>query len=49
MKHIKRFNESVEQRIQDQCEAHLAYLLDEGYEVNYKPTGHPIQQRDFII
>ena len=49
MKHIKPFNESVEQRIQDQCEAHLAYLLDEGYEVNYKPTVHPIQQRDFII
>ena len=49
MRYIKPFNESVEQRIQEQCEAHLAYLIDEGYEVNYKETLQPIQQRDFII
>jgi hypothetical protein len=49
MRYIKPFNESVEQRIKDQCEAHLVYLLDEGYEVNYDETFQPIQQRDFII
>jgi hypothetical protein len=49
MRYIKPFNESVEQRIEEQCEAHLAYLIDEGYEVNYKETLQPIQQRDLII
>jgi hypothetical protein len=41
MKHLKRFNESFEQQmareeLQDFCETHLAYLLDEGYEVFVK-------------
>jgi hypothetical protein len=35
MKYLKRFNESVdfEERLKDFCETHLAYLLDEGFEV----------------
>lgn len=51
MKHIKPFNESrmIERRIEDQCEAHLAYLMDEGYEVTYTPTKSIIQNRDLVI
>ena len=35
MKYLKRFNESVDfqERLKDFCETHLAYLLDEGFEV----------------
>jgi hypothetical protein len=35
MKYLKRFNESVdfEEKLKDFCETHLAYLLDEGFEV----------------
>lgn len=49
MKHLKPFNESrmIERRIEDQCEAHLVYLLDEGYEVTYKPTDRFTSQKSF--
>lgn len=35
MKYLKRFNESVDfqEKLRDFCETHLAYLLDEGFEV----------------
>lgn len=34
MKHLKRFNESInEYDLKDYCETHLAYLMDEGLEV----------------
>ena len=37
MKHLKRFNESTsrlnKEEIQDFCETHLAYLIDDGLEV----------------
>lgn len=35
MKHLKKFNESTldKEEIQDFCETHLAYLIDEGLEV----------------
>jgi hypothetical protein len=35
MKHLKRFNESTldKEEVQDFCETHLAYLIDEGLEV----------------
>jgi len=35
MKHLKKFNESTldQEEIQDFCETHLAYLIDEGLEV----------------
>ena len=36
MKHLKKFNESnsgLDQEVQDFCETHLAYLIDEGLEV----------------
>ena len=41
MKHLKRFNESFEQQmareeLKDFCETHLAYLLDDGYEIYVK-------------
>lgn len=41
MKHLKKFNESFEQQmareeLQDFCETHLAYLLDDGYEIYVK-------------
>lgn len=52
MKHIKPFNEALDprrERIEELGEAHLAYLLDEGYEVIYKTTDEIIQFRDLII
>lgn len=38
MKHLKKFNESYERKeeLKDFCETHLAYLLDEGYEIFIK-------------
>ena len=37
MKHIKRFNEALDENfreeLQDYCELNLAYLLDEGTEI----------------
>ena len=41
MKHLKKFNESFEQQmareeLQDFSETHLAYLLDDGYEIYVK-------------
>jgi len=38
MKYLKRFNESAnfEERLKDFCETHLAYLLDEGFEIVLK-------------
>ena len=34
MKYLKRFFESFEENVlQDFCETHLAYLLDDGYEL----------------
>ena len=41
MKHLRKFNESFEQQmvreeLQDFCETHLAYLLDDGYEIYVK-------------
>ena len=37
MKHIKPFNESKEnliEELQDLCESHLAYLLDDGFKIS---------------
>ena len=40
MKHLKRFNESLEpvevDELKDFCETYLAYLLDEGFVVDIK-------------
>jgi hypothetical protein len=42
MKHLKRFNESREEltlqreELHDFCETYLAYLLDEGFELNVR-------------
>ena len=34
MKYLKRFNENnTHEDLQDFCETHLAYLLDDGYEL----------------
>ena len=33
MKHLRRFNESLKQELQDFCETNLAYLIDEGFKV----------------
>lgn len=33
MKHLRRFNESLKDELQDFCETHLAYLIDEGFRV----------------
>ncbi len=38
MKHIKRFNESLENyldQLKDFCESNLVYLLDEGFQLKY--------------
>jgi hypothetical protein len=33
MKHLRRFNESLKEELQDFCETYLAYLIDEGFKV----------------
>jgi hypothetical protein len=33
MKHLRRFNESLKEQLQDFCETNLAYLIDEGFKV----------------
>jgi hypothetical protein len=33
MKHLRRFNESLKDELQDFCDTHLAYLIDEGFKV----------------
>ena len=38
MKHLKKFNESRIDNLKDLCEANFAYLLDDGYELNYHAT-----------
>lgn len=50
MKHLKSFNEDItslgfEEDLQDFCETNLAYLLDEGsqVEVNYTHEGYVIR------
>ena len=40
MKHIKPFNENVDSfELKDFCETNLAYLIDEGTEVDITNTG----------
>ena len=43
MKHLKRFNESVEdvkrQELQEFCESYLAYLIDKGFKVDISKFG----------
>jgi hypothetical protein len=33
MKHLRRFDESLKDELQDFCDTHLAYLIDEGFKV----------------
>jgi hypothetical protein len=33
MKHLRRFDESLKDELQDFCDTHLAYLIDEGFRV----------------
>jgi hypothetical protein len=33
MKHLRRFNESLKDELQDFCETNLAYLIDEGFRI----------------
>ena len=33
MKHLRSFNESLKEELQDFCETYLAYLIDEGFKV----------------
>jgi hypothetical protein len=33
MKHLRRFNESLKEELQDFCETNLAYLIDEGFRI----------------
>lgn len=36
MKHLKRFNEGIDQyELKDFCETYLAYLLDNGFELKF--------------
>ena len=55
MKHLKTFNEAkslfgtIEDSIEDLCNGRLAYLIDDGYEVDYKITNNSIHNRYFII
>lgn len=34
MKYIRKFNESINSELQDFCETHLAYLIDEGFLID---------------
>lgn len=34
MKHLRRFNESLKDQLQDFCETYLAYLIDDGFKVS---------------
>jgi len=34
MKHLRRFDESLKDELQDFCETNLAYLIDEGFRVS---------------
>jgi len=33
MKHLRRFNESLKEELQDFCETYLAYLIDEDFKI----------------
>ena len=33
MKHLRRFDESLKDELQDFCETYLAYLIDEGFRI----------------
>ena len=33
MKHLRRFDESLKDELQDFCETNLAYLIDEGFRI----------------
>jgi hypothetical protein len=33
MKHLRRFNESLKDELQDFCETNLAYLIDDGFRI----------------
>ena len=33
MKHLRRFDESLKDELQDFCDTHLAYLIDDGFKV----------------
>jgi hypothetical protein len=33
MKHLRRFDESLKDELQDFCDTYLAYLIDEGFKV----------------
>lgn len=34
MKHLRRFNENLKGQLQDFCETHLAYLIDDNFSVS---------------
>jgi len=49
---VRRFNEefnNIENRIQDLCDGRLAYLIDEGYKINYYIEGRFWFSNDYII
>ena len=44
MRYLKRFNEAISQEdIKDFCEQYLAYLLDDGYVLDFRESGRVTQ------
>jgi hypothetical protein len=49
MRYLKRFNEAISQEdLKDFCEMYLAYLLDDGYALDFRESGR-ITQIDLVM
>jgi hypothetical protein len=44
MRYLKKFNEAISQQdLKDFCEQYLAYLLDDGYALDFRLSGRVTQ------
>ena len=44
MKHLRKFNENIDNEIQEFCENYLAYLLDKDFNIEY--VGKKVLNKD---